>query len=207
MFPGSEPHILFTNLNFVGLFVPGSTSTTFTFFGSTPPTVTNAPALILVPVTSRKNVPFDCRSILQFVIVAISGVLHPGVPGVHGGGVPGALHLNVTWIPCSFPNGHPAGAPAGSVVRFLLVPPGPVTKIRNVFPAFALPNVKCASIRFGASTWNVLAWITFAGFEMSCANTLVTACVITVVAPPVPNGPDCSHVKHAPASSRSSSST
>jgi hypothetical protein len=38
---------------------------------------------------------------------------------------------------------------------------------------------------------------------MSCANTLVTACVITVVAPPVPNGPDCWNVKHAPEISRS----
>jgi hypothetical protein len=88
MFPGSPLHILFTNLSFVGFVVPGSTSTTLIFFGVTPPTVTAAPALIFVPVTSRKNCPVAWRSSLQPVIVAMS----IGVPGPPG--VPGALHLN-----------------------------------------------------------------------------------------------------------------
>ena len=53
--PGSPLHTFFTNLSFVGFVVPGSTSTTLIFFGAMPPTVTAAPSLIFVPVTSRKN--------------------------------------------------------------------------------------------------------------------------------------------------------
>ena len=56
-FPGSPLHTFFTSLSFVGLVVPGATSTTLIFFGVTPPTVAVAPSLIPVPVTSRKNCP------------------------------------------------------------------------------------------------------------------------------------------------------
>ena len=87
----------------------------------------------------------------------------------------GALHLNATWIPCWLPN-VPAGhvVPAGSVVRFWLCPLGPLTKIRNVCPAFADPKQNNASINVGDNTTNLVACITFAEFAMSTANTDVT---------------------------------
>ena len=102
--PGSPLHTLFTSRSFVGFVVPGATSTTLIFFGAIPPTVAVAPALMFVPVTSRKNVPFVCRSNLHPVTTAMSG----DPPGV---GVVELEHVNVTWKPCSLPSGHPAGAP------------------------------------------------------------------------------------------------
>ena len=129
-FPGNPPQIFFISLSFVGFVVPGATSTTLIFLGAIPPTVAVAPALMFVPVTSRKNVPFVCRSNLHPVTTAMSGV----PPGV---GVVELAHVNVTWKPCSLPSGHPAGAPATAVARFRLLPPVPSTNTRNVFPAFA----------------------------------------------------------------------
>jgi hypothetical protein len=129
-FPGRPSHTFFLSLNFVGFVVPGATSNTLIFLGVTPPTVIAAPCLMLVPVTSRKNAPPSARSNLQLVTTAMSGV------GC-GPGVVELAHVNVTWNPCSLPSGHPAGAPAGNVVRFRLVPPVPTTNTRNVFPAFA----------------------------------------------------------------------
>ena len=57
---------------------------------------------------------------------------------------------------------------------FRLVPFGPLAKIRNVFPAFALPKLKRASIRFAFKIWNATASIRVAGFARSNANTDVT---------------------------------
>jgi hypothetical protein len=54
--PGSPLHTFFTSLNVVGPVVPPSI-TVLIFFGVTPPTVTVAPDLMFVPVTSRKNCP------------------------------------------------------------------------------------------------------------------------------------------------------
>ena len=129
-FPGKPSHIFFSSLSFVGFVVPGDTSITLIFFGVFPPTVATAPSLIPVPVTSRKNCPVSFLSRWQPVTTATSGA-GPGP------GCPALEHVNVTWNPCSLPNGHPAGAPATAVVRFRLVPPGPITNTRNVFPAFA----------------------------------------------------------------------
>jgi hypothetical protein len=114
-------------------------------------------------------------------------------PGVVPG-VVDVLHVNVTCTPCSLPNGHPAGAPATALVRFRLVPFGPLTKIRNVFPAFAVPKLKSASIRFGPNIWNAIAGITFAEFARSTANTDVTF-VIGPLGPLI--------MKHAPVIIRS----
>ena len=70
---------------------------------------------------------------------------------MHGPGGVIALHVNVTWKPCSLPSGHPTGAPTTpGAVRFRLVPPGPTTNTRNVFPAFA--DVKFTST---SSNWHV----------------------------------------------------
>lgn len=115
-------------------------------------------------------------------------------------GVVELAHVNVTWIPCSLPNGHPAGAPAGNVVRFRLIPPVPCTKIRNVFPAFALVKLNNASIRLLFNTTNVVAFIRFAGLFLSTANTLVTVPIIGFGVPP---GFACVNAKHAPDISRS----
>ena len=82
--------------------------------------------------------------------------------------------MKITCIPCSFPIGHPAGAPAGRVVRLRLVPFGPLTNIRNVFPAFALVKWNNASIKFGLMMTNLTDWMTFAGLSLCTANTLVT---------------------------------
>jgi hypothetical protein len=106
-----------------------------------------------------------------------------------GPGVVELEQVKVTCIPCSFPIGHPAGDPAGNAVRFRLVPPGPVTKIRNVFPAFALPKLNNASIRLLLNTCTLDAWITLFGFPRSTANTLVTD--------------PCGMMKHAPLINRS----
>src|SRR5215471_17804322 len=192
--PGNPLHTFFISLNLVGFVVPGCTSTTLIFFGVTPPTVAVAPSLIPVPVTSRKNCPVSCLSSLQLVTVAISGV--PPVPGV-----PAALHVNVMHCrhPCSFPNAHRAGAPVTGVINPRLVPPGPVTKITNVFPAFALPKLKCASSRFAFIIVKSCALILFAGFATSTANTDVT--VPTMSADPI--GMNCVNAKHGPVISTS----
>jgi hypothetical protein len=57
---------------------------------------------------------------------------------------------------------------------FLLVPFGPDTKIRNVFPAFALVKLNNASIRLLFTITNVVAFIRVAQFARSSANTDVT---------------------------------
>src|SRR5215470_14567787 len=86
----------------------------------------------------------------------------------------GALHLNVTWIPCWLPS-DPAGhvVPAGNVVRFWLCPLGPLTKIRNVCPAFADPKQNNASMKFALITANRCDG-TVAPVAASIANTVVT---------------------------------
>lgn len=187
-FPGSPLHTFLTSLSFVGLLVPGDTSTTLIFFGVTPPTVAVAPSLIPVPVTSRKNCPVSCLSSLQLVTTAMSGV------GL-GFGFTAALHVNVMHgrHPCSLPNKHPAGCPATGVVNPRLVPPGPTTKITNVFPAFALPKLKCASNRFALMIVKSCAFIRLFRFVTSSANTDVT--VPMMFGPPATN---CVNVKHAP---------
>jgi hypothetical protein len=94
----------------------------------------------------------------------------PGVPP----GTVDVLHVNVTCTPCSFPVKHGVGEPAGNAVRFRLIPPGPCTKIRNVFPAFALVKLNNASIRNGLSIVKFTASIRVAEFARSIANTDVT---------------------------------
>src|SRR5262249_24479709 len=80
------------------------------------------------------------------------GHRHPGeaTSGMHP--PVSTMHEKVTRTPSSLPIGNPAGAPAGSELRLRLVPPGPVTKIRNVLFAFAVPNWKNASIKFAFNT-------------------------------------------------------
>ena len=192
-FPGSPLHTFFFSLSFVGFDVPGATSKTLIFFGVTPPTVTVAPALMFVPVTSRMNAPDSARSNLHPVTTAMSGV--PPPPGVVA-----LAHVNVTWNPCSLPNGHPATA----VVMFRLVPPVPTTNTRNVFPAFADVRFTSTSIN-----WHVNGFtcpladgtnptvILFAGFARSTNTTLVTVPMMSVVPA------SCVKQKHAPDISRS----
>jgi hypothetical protein len=114
----------------------------------TPPLSTNVPLstnlvcfacepVALPKFTVQAEVKFDPVTVRMNLPLAARFREHPVTPGavaVHGG-VTGtdALHLNVTWMPCWFPS-VPAGhvVPAGSVVRFWLVPLGPLTKIRNV---------------------------------------------------------------------------
>src|SRR5258708_310304 len=77
-------------------------------------------------------------------------------------------------MPCSFPRAQPRGAPAGSAVRLRLVPLGPLAKIRKVFPAFAEPNSKKASIRFGLRICHFDDRTLWLGSFLSTANTEVT---------------------------------
>src|SRR5437868_14684237 len=122
----------------------------------------------------------------------------PGVPGEQTtGGVMLALQVKVTCMPCSLPSAQPAGSPVIAAVRFRLTPPGPCTKIKNVFPLFALPKLKNASIRFAFSTTNGAAFTRFAVFPRSSANPLVTVLTTGPVAPGVVN------VKQAPVINRS----
>src|SRR6185503_14273093 len=58
-----------------------------------------------------------------------------------------------------------------------LVPAGPLTKIKNVFPAFTDPKLNSASTRFAFSTWNLVACTTLFGFPNSTPNTDVTFAV------------------------------
>src|SRR6185437_15922626 len=96
--------------------------------------------------------------------------------------------------------GHPAGAPATAAVRLRLVPPGPTTNTRNVFPAFA--DVKFTST---SSNWHVNGFNCplVDGFSPIVIVTGFAAVVfsrkITLVTPGVPFG----RQKHAPEISRS----
>ena len=63
MSPGRPLQTFFNSLSVVvGKGVPGTTDITLIFFGVTPPTVTVAPSLMFVPVTSRKNCPVSALS-------------------------------------------------------------------------------------------------------------------------------------------------
>jgi hypothetical protein len=70
----------------------------------------------------------------------------------------------------------------------------------NVCPAFTLPKAKCASIRFAFNTVKSCAWILFAAFATSTANTDVTVPMIAAVP-----GTACVNWKHAPVISTSCS--
>src|SRR5215831_15303636 len=74
----------------LNVFAPGSAPFIFSFLGATPPTSTTASCVKCEPVIVNKNVPFDARSTEHAVTAATSA----------RGVVTGALHLNVTWIPC-----------------------------------------------------------------------------------------------------------
>src|SRR5437868_4058250 len=142
------------------MLVPALTSPlNFTLRGSVPPTVRRPPALKFSPVIISAKLPAASRSTEHPRITAISLFVAVAV-----------LQVNVTRIPCSLPIAHPAGA----VLKFRLVPFGPLTKIRNVLPAFAVPKLNNASIRFGLSITNLCACITLFGFAASTANTDVT---------------------------------
>src|SRR5436853_3436021 len=145
------------------MLVPALTSPlNFTLRGSVPPTVRRPPALKFSPVIISAKLPAASRSTEHPRITAISLFVAVAV-----------LQVNVTRIPCSLPIAHPAGA----VLKFRLVPFGPLTKIRNVLPAFAVPKLNNASIRFGLSITNLCACITLFGFAASTANTDVTFAV------------------------------
>src|SRR5262249_57177196 len=105
--------------------------------------------------------------------------------------------------PCSLPNAHPAGWPVTGVTNPRLVPPGPVTKITNVFPAFALPKLKCASSRFALMIVKSCALIRFAGFATSTANTDVTVPIMFADPGGVPPRTNCVDLKHGPVISTS----
>ena len=77
-------------------------------------------------------------------------------------------------MPCSFPMGQPESAPAGNTVRLRLVPLGPLTKIRNVFPALTEPNSKNASMRCGLRIAHFDDWTMWLGSFRSTAKTEVT---------------------------------
>jgi hypothetical protein len=146
-------------------------SLNFTFLGETPFTLSFASPLKFVPSIVRLNFPAAARSQRQLWISGRFAVpVPPPLPG---------RHRKVTCIPCWFPRkfaGHPT-VPAGNVVRFWLVPAGPLTNIKNVFPAFTEPKLNNASTRFAFNTWNRVAWITLFGFPLSTANTDVTFAV------------------------------
>src|SRR5205085_5309521 len=132
MSPGNAAQILLSRrivLKVFGVF--GSASMNLIFLGVTTVLpavmVAVAPALMLVPKTSRKKAPFAWRPRLQPLTIGTSIVGHPGVPGVQGGhpGVPGgqtsgALHVNVMITPCSLPSVQPGGAPATGTVTLRL---------------------------------------------------------------------------------------
>jgi hypothetical protein len=155
--PGISAHgALITNRPFLN----------FTLFGVWPLIVIVAPVFIPVPVTSSTNAPPAVRLSVQ-AATAGRGSLQIGG---------GSRHLKTTWIPSSLPVGHPAGR--GSVeIRFRLCPFGPLTKIKNVLPAFADPKLKSASIRFAFKTTKLIAFTRLFGFPSSTANTDVTLVV------------------------------
>src|SRR5262245_45843042 len=121
---------------------------------------------MFLPVMNSENDPSSARSNRHPVTSARAA---PPVPPV-----PVALQVNVTCTPCSLPSGHPGGAPATAVVMFRLVPFGPDTKIKNVFPLFTLPKLNNASIRFALMITKFVALILVAVFARSSANTDVT---------------------------------
>src|SRR5882724_1169113 len=81
--------------------------------------------------------------------------------------------VNLTTLPCSFPNGALTGAPGGRTDRFLLVwPSGLVTKIRNIFPMFCSPpRLNRASSSLLLNTLMFVALMILPGFPSSTANT------------------------------------
>src|SRR5262249_26575963 len=147
MAPGSNAHTppFILNVPVVGNVARSGMNTMF--FGVPPPTV-------MVALAERM---FDTVAVRMNFPDAARVKLHPVTAGGAQGWVviSGALHLNVTWIPCWLPR-DPAGhfVPAGNVVRFWLVPFGPLTKIRNVCPAFADPKQNNASMKFALITAN-----------------------------------------------------
>src|SRR5512143_1170285 len=89
-------------------------------------------------------------------------------------------------LPASLPKGTP-------VKRLRLVYPGvglgvgpgpgagmsgPVTKIRNIFPALAGPRLKRAATVLSSSVLIDVAWITLLGFPCSTAKTFATGPVL-----------------------------
>lgn len=168
--PFSFLQICFFNLTRVNVSeLPVARSLNWIFFGTCPFIVTAAPNLMFVPITSSENAPdTSSRFSLQLCSTAMSGGFPPP-PGVVD-----VLHVNVTCTPCSLPVKHGVGDPAGNAVRFRLMPPGPCTKIRNVFPAFALVKLNNASTRFAFNTVKFIAFILVAEFARSIANTDVT---------------------------------
>lgn len=168
--PVNDEHTFFTTVILVNVsFVPDTRSLNLIFFGICPFNVNTAPALMFCPNTSSVNFP-DTEFLFSSHLVSTARS-DPGVPPPP---LVVVLHVNVTCTPCSLPNGHPAGDPATAVVMFRLVPFGPLTKIRNVFPAFALPKLNRASISCAFKIWNATASIRVAGFARSNANTDVT---------------------------------
>lgn len=114
-----------------------------------PPTVIVAPVDMFVPTTVRISLPAALLASEQLVTPG-TGVLHVG-----GGGTSPA-QVTVTMIPCSLPLVHvPLGA-----LRFRLVPFGPLTKIKNVSPAFCEPKLNTASISVGDRIAKLVASIT-----------------------------------------------
>src|SRR5262249_12088004 len=111
-------------LAFVYALLPVSRPDMTVIFALTPLTLTTALELKPVPITSSSGNPDADVVSVAFVIVGLLGC---------GAGVGGALHLIVTRIPCWLPT-NPAGHddPAGKVVRFWLVPFGPLTNTTNV---------------------------------------------------------------------------
>jgi hypothetical protein len=123
------------------------------------------------PVTVRTNAPPGVRS-----------SWHPVTCGRTHGGTCGAPQVNITCIPFSFPIGHPAGL-GSAATKFRLVPLGPLTKIRNFFPWFALPKKKSASINPGAIGENTIALIRFAGFKVPLGSNSIANTEVTFVCP------------------------
>jgi hypothetical protein len=163
MDPGSPLQTLPLSISLLKVSVPARGSLNLTFLGKTPPTSTLAPRRKLPPVISSRNTPEDSRPSLQ-----------PVRRGDSSGNMGGLSQLKVTWTPCSLPGGQFGGAPAGKIVKFLLVPFGPLTKSKKVLPAFVEVKSNRASIKFGLSKANDLACTTLFGFPRSTANTDVT---------------------------------
>src|SRR5262245_42294104 len=112
------------------------------------------PSRIPLPKTESVKEPSSSRSTRQPLITADEVAVDP-LPESELELAP--LHLRVTSTPCSLPSGQPVGALAGNAVRFLLVPFGPLTNGKNVFPADPGPSRKNASIRFEVRITNLFA--------------------------------------------------
>src|SRR5262249_54922731 len=157
---------------------PVPTSPNFSFFGASPLTVIVPFGLRLVPMTVRMNRPLESSRV----------TLHDARVGSFAVVEVAAVHLTVTWIPCSLPIGHvPLAAD-----RLRLVPLGPPAKITDGPPPLPAPQPKNTPRHpRGDSTTNLVACITCAEFAMFTANTDVTLVV--------PFG----RMKQAPVTSRS----